>query len=96
VSSVSWSRDGRFLVSSGADGTLRLWNAATGHCLAVYVATPEGAVAYRPGDGRYRIQGDPAGRVAYTFGLARYEIGELDEFVEGGLRLPEGEPLVPL
>ncbi len=96
VYSVSWNRDGRFLVSSGSDGTLRIWDAATGHCLAVYVATPDGAVVYRPSDGHYRTQGDPAGRVAYTIGLARYELGELDELVEGGLRLPEGEPLVPL
>jgi WD40 repeat protein/3',5'-cyclic AMP phosphodiesterase CpdA len=96
VTSVSWRPDGRFLVSSGSDGTLRIWDATTYHCLAVYVATPNGAVVYRPSDGHYRTQGDPAGRVAYTIGLARYELGELDEFVEGGLRLPEGEPLLPL
>jgi WD40 repeat protein len=96
VTSVSWSRDGRFLASSGYDGTLRVWEPSTGHCLAVYVATPTGAVVYRPSDGRYRIQGDPAGRVAYTFGLARYELGELDEFVDGGLRLSDDEPLLRL
>jgi hypothetical protein len=40
--------------------------------------------------------GDPAGRVAYTIGLARYELGELDEFFEGGLRLRDDEPLIPV
>jgi hypothetical protein len=51
---------------------------------------------YRPHDGRYRSFGDPAGRVAYTIGLARYELGELDEFIEGGLRLRDDEPLIPV
>lgn len=53
-------------------------------------------MVYRLSDGRYRTEGDTAGRVTYISGLARYELGELDEFMEGGLRLREGEPLVPL
>jgi hypothetical protein len=62
----------------------------------LYVAAPNGSVVYRPSDCRYRIHGDPAGRVAYTIGLARYELGELDEFVEGCLRLHDEERLLPL
>ena len=78
VSSVAWRAGGRFLVSSGSDGTMRVWGHEYGECLAVYAATPNGSVVYRPRDGRYRSFGDPAGRVAYTIGLARYELGELD------------------
>ena len=75
---------------------MRVWDTSSGECLAVYVATPNGSVVYRPRDGRYRSFGDPAGRVAYTIGLARYELGELDEFIEGGLRLGDDEQLVPV
>lgn len=96
VESVSWSPDARFVVSSGSDGTMRVWDATTGRCLAVYVAAQEGAVVIRPDDGRYRVQGAAVGCLAYTIGLARYELGELDEFVEGGLRLRDDEALVPL
>ena len=96
VMTVTWSPDGRFLTSNGGDGTLRIWNSTTSACLAVYVETPNGSIVYRPSDGRYRVDGDPAGRVAYSIGLARYERGEMDEFVQDGLRLRDDERLVPV
>ena len=90
----SLSPDGKRLII-GTTSETRVWDTGSGECLAVYVATPNGAVVFRPRDGRYRSFGDPAGRVAYTIGLARYELGELDEFVEGGLRLSDDERLIP-
>ncbi len=95
VWSVSWRRDGRHLISAGNDGTLRVWDVVTGECLAIHVLTPSGAAVIRPSDGRYRIQGGVDGQVWHTIGLARYELGELDEFVEGGLRLADDELLIP-
>jgi WD40 repeat protein/serine/threonine protein kinase len=35
VISASWSRDGAFLVTSGMDGTARIWDSTLGHMLAV-------------------------------------------------------------
>jgi hypothetical protein len=34
VYSVSWSPDGRFALSAGADRTIRLWNVSSGSCLS--------------------------------------------------------------
>lgn len=62
VFSVSVSRDGRVLASSGDDQTIRLWNLATGECLAVlFVASdnewicwmPQGYYAASDRGGRY-------------------------------------------
>lgn len=61
----------------------------------MYVATPSGGVALRLRDGRYRLQGSADGRVWHTIGLARDELGELDAFVEGGLRLADDDVLIP-
>lgn len=49
----------------------------------------------RPSDGRHRIHGGVDWRVWYTIGLARYELGELHEFVDGGLQLPDDAVLGP-
>lgn len=34
ITSLAWSRDGELLASSGEDGMIRIWQAATGRCLS--------------------------------------------------------------
>ena len=93
VRSVAFDAQGRWLVSASDDGTIRYWDPATGECLAILFAGPEGWVGYRPATGQYRYGGDLQGQFWHSIGLARYEVGELDAFYPG-LRLAEGEPLV--
>jgi WD40 repeat protein len=40
VSSVAWNPDGKTLASSSADGTIKLWNVASGKCSATLKARP--------------------------------------------------------
>lgn len=95
ILSVAFSRDGRHLATGSLDCTTRVWELKSGRCVGILYAQKGDTVAYRP-DGRYRIVGDLGGNFWHTIGLHRYEAGELDEFVPGGLRLADDEPLFPL
>ncbi|MGV3660008.1 MAG: WD40 repeat domain-containing protein, partial [Prosthecobacter sp.] len=81
------------VISSSSDGTIRLWDADTGECLGILIAHGDAWAAMRP-DGRYRAVGDMSACLAHVSGLARYELGELDE-VYPDLRLKDDEPLIP-
>ncbi len=93
VRSVAFDAQGRYLASGSEDGTIRYWDIATGECLAILFARGEGWVSYRPLTGQYRYGGDLRGRFGFGIDMARYEVGELDEFYPG-LRLGEDEALV--
>jgi WD40 repeat protein len=92
VTNVAFSPDGRYLATGSWDGT-RIWSAATGECLAIFVHLPRGWVAMTP-HGRYKAGGDIAGGFWHVIGLCRFEAGELDEHIPG-LRLPDDAILVP-
>jgi WD40 repeat protein len=92
VGSVAFRPDGATLVSASADGTVRIWDVASGACLAILLSLPDGWVAFTPA-GRYRVGGDVAGGFWHAINLCRFEPGELDAIVPG-LRIPDGEPLL--
>ena len=58
VSSVSWSPDGRYLLSGSWDHTVRLWEVFSGKCLRTFEADTDivESVAWSP-DGRYALSG---------------------------------------
>jgi WD40 repeat protein len=90
---VSWSPDGAIVASASQDGSVRLWEAATGSCLVSLLALPNGWAAMSP-DGRLRVGGDTAGAVWQVVGLCRFEPGELDAYLAPSHRVSEGTPLL--
>jgi len=97
VLSVCFSPHGDRLASGSYDNTIRIWDVGSGRCLAVLVSLPEGWVAYTPEDGsppgRYKVGGETSGLFWHSIGLCRFEVGELDPYMD--LRVADGEPLVP-
>eukprot|EP00041_Stephanoeca_diplocostata_P020947 m.479319 g.479319 ORF g.479319 m.479319 type:complete len:845 (-) comp21699_c0_seq1:208-2742(-) len=49
VLSVSWHENDRVLVSGGSDGTIRLWNAASGRCTLRIIVQSSGSAGKRTG-----------------------------------------------
>ena len=52
VTDCTFSPDGRSLISAGDDGTLRVWDAATGECRRIHLHAAQGAAAWEPGTQR--------------------------------------------
>ena len=93
-----WSRDGQYVVleeASGHTGKTWLIEAAVGRVVEMLATqmTPGGGVVVVRGDDRYRVYGDVEDALWHAVDLHRYELGELDELVPGGLQLSVAELL---
>lgn len=88
---MAFSPNARVLASGSLNGTVWLWEVATGRCLAWLAAEGESWAVGLP-DGRYKAVGSLPEAFWHVIGLCRFEVGELDEFVPG-LRLPPEQSL---
>src|SRR5690606_37120638 len=89
VWSVAYSPVEDLLATAGDDGVVILWEG--GKRLVTLLGLPEGWAALAP-DGRYKVQGDPAGQFWHVVGMARFELGELDAYLPGVRQVPLDEP----
>lgn len=80
------------LATGSRDGTVKLWRLPSLRPLATLAPLPEGWASFAP-DGRYKTGGRVAGQLWHTAALCRFEVGELDEAIEG-LRLGPDESLL--
>jgi len=80
VWSLAFNPAGSLLASGGDDGTARLWRLTGGppRLGVTLLGLPEGWAALAD-DGRYKLDGDVAGRFWHVIGMCRFESGELDE-----------------
>jgi WD40 repeat protein len=79
ITSVEYSRDGRFVVTASVDGDARVWNAQTGRTISV-LSGHGGTVfdaSFSP-DGKWVVTGGPA-----TAGLWLVSTGERWYFLRG-------------
>ncbi|MGW0802844.1 WD40 domain-containing protein [Nonomuraea sp. NPDC002799] len=89
VWSVAYSPAGDLLASAGDDGVVILWEG--GERRATLLGLAEGWAALAP-DGRYKVQGEPAGQFWHVVGMSRFELGELDRHLPGVRQVPLDSP----
>jgi DNA-binding beta-propeller fold protein YncE len=94
VRSVAFSPDNRWLATASNDRTVRIWNPTTGELAVTLIPFQEGWAAITP-DGRYKLEGLPAGEFWFVAGMCRFEPGELDDYLPALRRLPPDAPLLP-
>ncbi|MFC9895887.1 TIR domain-containing protein [Nocardia sp. NPDC127579] len=96
VWSLAFDPAGRTLASGADDGNVIVW--AMGErpadapvIRAVLLGLPESWAALAP-DGRYKVDGAPAGQFWHVIGMSRFDVGELDEFLPQVRRLAPNDP----
>jgi WD40 repeat protein len=90
VLSLDFSPPGTRLASCGDDGTVRLWDVSRPERAApavTLVAHDTGWAALAP-DGGYKIGGDLAGDIWHVIGMCRFELGDLDAYLDAVRPLP--------
>jgi WD40 repeat protein len=92
VRGVIFSPDGTQLATASDDGSARIWDVEQGVVRAVLAGFAGDSYAVLTDDG-YRIEGDTGGDVWWAIKMCRFEPGELDGFVPGLRRVPDGEAL---
>jgi WD40 repeat protein/3',5'-cyclic AMP phosphodiesterase CpdA len=108
VQSVTYSPDGALIATGGRDGTTRIWQAGPGgytHRVTLLgfkkdKNTPlddeeNGWAAFTP-DGRYKVSSpavEKLGQLWHIVGMCRFELDELDRYLEKRLRQDPDEPL---
>lgn len=87
VNRLSFSRDGSLLASAADDGNIRLWTvppAGRVHeakARSTLIGLPHAWAAVAP-EGRYKAAGDIAGELWHLVGMCRFELGELDGYLD--------------
>jgi WD40 repeat protein len=88
VNRLSFSRDGRLLASAADDGNIRLWTIPPtdgriedARPRSTLIKLPRGWAAVAP-DGRYKTDGDVSGELWHLVGMCRFELGELDGYLD--------------
>jgi hypothetical protein len=80
VNALAADPAGRWLASAGTDGTVRLWEVASGEPIATLLASDDGWAVLLP-DGRFKLHGQPAG-LWWAAGLCRFDAADLPELAE--------------
>lgn len=97
---VAWSRDGRFIATTGADNTVRTWEAATGKALQTLSGhTKEVFMVAWSADGETLASGgvDTSVRLwDVKTGKVRHVLKEHDSYVHGLAWSPDGKTLAAL
>ncbi|WP_051452189.1 TIR domain-containing protein [Actinospica robiniae] len=87
VNRLSFSRDGGMMASAADDGNVRLWTVPPidrvheARARSTLIGLPHGWAAVAP-DGRYKAAGDIAGELWHLVGMCRFELGELDGYLD--------------
>jgi WD40 repeat protein len=92
---VAFSPSGALLATASSDATARVWDAASGACLATLVPLPSGGYLTLLPDGRYKLNGDPGDRLWWASGLRRLGLDEVSGRFPEIRRLPPGAPVLP-